>query len=68
MTEDVVKCLDGAFDVIPGHGGDRNQYLREHNVKTFLIDGTKSNQKLNGHTNSFRGYVYCKIENASQIT
>lgn len=45
VTQDVVDCLDGTFDVVPGHGGDRNSYLREHNVKTFLIKGGQTNKK-----------------------
>ena len=32
-----MKCLGGDYEVEDGNGGDRNQYLKEHNIKTYLV-------------------------------
>ncbi|XP_024943776.1 adenylate cyclase type 6 [Cephus cinctus] len=37
ITKDTLACLDGDYEVEEGHGGDRNSYLREHNIQTYLI-------------------------------
>ena len=37
ITEATLACLQGEYEVEPGHGGSRNQYLRDHNVDTFFI-------------------------------
>ena len=37
MTEEVVKALNNYYEVEPGNGEDRNGYLRDHNIKTYLI-------------------------------
>ncbi|KAL8562800.1 hypothetical protein ACOMHN_022675 [Nucella lapillus] len=43
ITEETLNCLNGDYEVEPGYGGERNGYLREHDIKTFLI---KSDVKL----------------------
>ena len=57
VTEAVVACLDGSFDVVPGHGADRNTYLREHDVNTYLIEGGQTNKKSNGLNRNLRRYM-----------
>ena len=37
ITEETKKCLGGDYEVEQGNGGDRNQYLKEHNIKTYLV-------------------------------
>ncbi|XP_075213692.1 adenylate cyclase type 6-like [Lycorma delicatula] len=37
ITKETLKCLDGAYEVEPGRGGERNSYLRDHNIETYLI-------------------------------
>lgn len=32
-----MEQLVEGFDVEPGNGGERDAYLREHNVETYLI-------------------------------
>ena len=32
-----MKCLGGDYEVEPGDGGLRNDYLRDHGIKTYLI-------------------------------
>ncbi|KAL8592118.1 hypothetical protein ACOMHN_033489 [Nucella lapillus] len=37
ITEDTLHFLNGYFDVEPGNGRERNDYLRDHNIKTYFI-------------------------------
>jgi len=37
ITKETLRFLDGDYAVEPGHGGERNAYLRDHNIETFLI-------------------------------
>ncbi|XP_023704779.1 adenylate cyclase type 5 isoform X2 [Cryptotermes secundus] len=37
ITKETLRYLDGDYAVEPGHGGERNAYLRDHNIETFLI-------------------------------
>ncbi|XP_069690634.1 adenylate cyclase type 6 isoform X2 [Periplaneta americana] len=37
VTRETLRCLDGDYEVEPGRGGERNAYLRDHNIETFLI-------------------------------
>lgn len=37
ITEATLMQLNDKFDVEPGNGGDRDQYLADHRIKTYLI-------------------------------
>ncbi|KAH1023903.1 hypothetical protein HUJ05_003481 [Dendroctonus ponderosae] len=37
ITKETLKCLGNDYMVEPGHGGERNSYLKDHNIDTFLI-------------------------------
>ncbi|KAJ8970862.1 hypothetical protein NQ314_000986 [Rhamnusium bicolor] len=37
ISEATYQCLNGAYEVEPGNGQDRDSYLREHDVTTYLI-------------------------------
>ncbi|PIK62428.1 Adenylate cyclase type 5, partial [Apostichopus japonicus] len=37
ITEATLKFLNGDYSVEPGLGGERNAYLRDHNIDTYLI-------------------------------
>ncbi|KAG8224710.1 hypothetical protein J437_LFUL004879 [Ladona fulva] len=37
ITKETLECLSGDYEVEPGNGSDRDSYLRDHNVQTFLI-------------------------------
>lgn len=37
VTKETLRYLDAAYKVEPGRGGERNAYLRDHNIETFLI-------------------------------
>ena len=37
ITTSTLKFLNGDYEVEPGNGKDRNPYLRDHNIDTYLI-------------------------------
>ncbi|XP_011330460.1 adenylate cyclase type 6 isoform X2 [Ooceraea biroi] len=37
ITKKTLDCLGGYYEVEEGHGGERNAYLKEHNIRTYLI-------------------------------
>ncbi|KAK3596837.1 hypothetical protein CHS0354_015696 [Potamilus streckersoni] len=45
ITEETLKYLTTDYEVEPGHGGERNYYLREHKIQTYLICATQTRVK-----------------------
>lgn len=39
ITKATLNYLNGDYDVEAGSGGDRNAYLKKHNIETYLIVG-----------------------------
>uniref|UniRef100_A0A8C2J8K6 adenylate cyclase n=1 Tax=Cyprinus carpio TaxID=7962 RepID=A0A8C2J8K6_CYPCA len=39
ITKATLNYLNGDYDVEPGVGGERNVYLKKHNIETYLIVG-----------------------------
>ncbi|KAL5291164.1 ADCY5 family protein [Megaselia abdita] len=37
ITKETLICLDGDYEVEEGNGCDRNSYLKDHEIQTFLI-------------------------------
>ncbi|KAF5296799.1 hypothetical protein FQA39_LY12317 [Lamprigera yunnana] len=37
ITKETLLCLDGDYEIEAGNGGDRNSYLKDHNIDTYLI-------------------------------
>ncbi|XP_055909103.1 adenylate cyclase type 6 [Eupeodes corollae] len=37
ITKETLKCLDGDYEVEEGKGGERNSYLKDHEIETYLI-------------------------------
>lgn len=37
ITKETLQCLGDDYKVEPGHGGQRNTYLKDHNIETYLI-------------------------------
>lgn len=39
ITKATLQYLNGDYEVEPGFGEERNTYLKEHNIETFLVLG-----------------------------
>lgn len=39
ITKATLNYLNGDYDVEAGAGGDRNAFLKKHNIETYLIVG-----------------------------
>lgn len=37
ITKETMKCLDGDYELEEGNGSERNSYLKDHQIETFLI-------------------------------
>ncbi|XP_017784775.1 PREDICTED: adenylate cyclase type 6 isoform X2 [Nicrophorus vespilloides] len=37
ITKETLRCLNKDYEVEPGQGGERNSYLKDHNIETYLI-------------------------------
>ena len=37
ISADTLECLDGVYEVEPGYGTERDNYLKDRNVVTYLI-------------------------------
>lgn len=51
ISQSTLECLHGEFDVEPGNGGDRCEYLRERGIETYLVlvpKGPVSKNGING--------------------
>ncbi|KAG3292065.1 adenylate cyclase type 6 isoform X2 [Ictidomys tridecemlineatus] len=45
ITRATLQYLNGDYEVEPGHGGERNAYLKEQRIETFLILGASQKRK-----------------------
>ncbi|XP_070822266.1 adenylate cyclase type 3 isoform X2 [Chaetodon trifascialis] len=48
ISQSTMECLHGEFDVEPGNGGDRCDYLRERGIATYLVVVPKGPVGKNG--------------------
>ncbi|XP_076809937.1 adenylate cyclase type 5-like isoform X2 [Clavelina lepadiformis] len=46
ITEATWKCLHDDYEVEPGYGHERNNYLKEHSIETYLIVKQKQKPKV----------------------
>lgn len=37
ITKETLACLDGQYEVEEGQGSERNTYLKDHQIETYLI-------------------------------
>lgn len=48
ISQSTLECLRGEFEVEPGNGGDRCEYLRERGIDTYLVVVSKASLSKNG--------------------
>ncbi|XP_043520152.1 adenylate cyclase type 2 isoform X4 [Frieseomelitta varia] len=67
ITKATLLQLGNHFEVEPGNGGSRENYLAQHNIETFLIvPPKKSNQENRADDNSEREYGAASIPSRSR--
>ncbi|CAG4984786.1 unnamed protein product, partial [Parnassius apollo] len=59
ITKETLRCLGDDYKVEPGYGGQRNAYLKDHNIETYLIvpDDTSRVDKKPQHTFAINGNI-----------
>ncbi|XP_063546907.1 adenylate cyclase type 6 isoform X1 [Cydia strobilella] len=59
ITKETLQCLGTDYKVEPGHGDQRNAYLKDHNIETYLIvpDDTSRVDKKPQNSFSLNGNV-----------
>nr|XP_015201681.1 PREDICTED: adenylate cyclase type 3 isoform X1 [Lepisosteus oculatus] len=48
ISQSTLECLHGEFEVEPGRGGERNEYLKEKGIETYLVVVPKMPFSKNG--------------------
>ena len=59
ISQSTMECLHGEFDVEPGNGGDRCEYLKERGIDTYLVvvpKGPVGKNGINGVVSHFNKY------------
>jgi len=46
VTQSVVEWLGHDYDVEPGHGANRSEYLYKHNITTYLVKDNQLRMKV----------------------
>ena len=46
ITKETLGYLNDDYEVEPGFGHERDSYLKERNIETFLIVGQKKKEKV----------------------
>uniref|UniRef100_A0A671TTJ3 Adenylate cyclase type 3 n=1 Tax=Sparus aurata TaxID=8175 RepID=A0A671TTJ3_SPAAU len=57
ISQSTLECLHGEFDVEPGNGGDRCDYLRERGIETYLVVVPKGPLGKNGISGKWKMWV-----------
>lgn len=57
ISQSTMDCLKGEFDVEPGEGGSRCDYLEEKGIETYLIIASKPEVKKTAAQNGLNGSV-----------
>ncbi|XP_016364540.1 adenylate cyclase type 6-like [Sinocyclocheilus rhinocerous] len=47
ITKATLQYLNGDYEVEPGFGGERNAYLKENSIETFLVLGCSQKRRVN---------------------
>lgn len=64
ISQNTLECLHGEFDVEPGNGGDRCEYLKERGIETYLVvvpKGPVGKNGINGVVSIFSWWGCCRL-------
>ena len=60
ITQSVLDCLNGDYEVEDGHGRERDAYLKSHDVDTFLIVAQHPRKRVSDYSRRESNNVWCK--------
>lgn len=64
ISQSTLECLHGEFDVEPGNGGDRCEYLKERGIETYLVVVPKGSVSKNGINGVVNVILYLQFSNS----
>uniref|UniRef100_H3D290 Adenylate cyclase type 3 n=1 Tax=Tetraodon nigroviridis TaxID=99883 RepID=H3D290_TETNG len=67
ISQSTLECLHGEFDVEPGNGGERCDYLRERGIETYLVVVPKAPAGKNNGVNGVKLSVTSSNGNSPQL-
>ncbi|XP_060769529.1 adenylate cyclase type 3-like isoform X1 [Neoarius graeffei] len=68
ISQATMECLHGEFELEPGNGGERCEYLMEKGIDTYLVLVTKETDTVGGVSNGWMGGVLTSGNSAPLIT
>ncbi|KAF7694560.1 hypothetical protein HF521_008313 [Silurus meridionalis] len=67
ISQATMDCLHGEFELEPGNGGERCDYLMEKGIDTYLVLVPKATEKVGGVKNGWTGGVLTNGNSAPLI-
>lgn len=61
ITKATLQYLNGDYEVEPGFGGERNAYLKENSIETFLVLGCSQKRVRAPNTHIHRAQFFLLI-------
>lgn len=61
ITTETMQCLNSHYELEEGHGAERNTYLKDHQIKTYLIIPMEANRQHNTITKQTSSINNCNI-------
>lgn len=59
ISQSTMECLRGEFELEPGNGGERCEYLLEKGIDTYLVRVPKQKSQGNGLNGNVSGMELC---------
>uniref|UniRef100_A0A668AJW1 Adenylate cyclase type 3 n=1 Tax=Myripristis murdjan TaxID=586833 RepID=A0A668AJW1_9TELE len=63
ISQSTMECLRGEFELEPGNGGDRCEYLLEKGIDTYLVQVPKKKSQGNGLNGNVSGTLSNRVSN-----
>lgn len=63
ITKETLHCLHGDYEVEPGNGAERNAFIKENKIETFLIVADPDKARVSQtEYDSVNLYTYYKVD------
>lgn len=71
ISEATYQCLNGTYEIEPGNGQERDAYLREHDITTYLIkqvEPMRTRRRLASRPSIFSNKLWPEDDHISQLS